>query len=73
MFAPNYRWSNCYSPGSETQRYYEDVVEQYGLEKYLRLKHGPLALPACLFPNARSADNRWSCKPMVVLSTIILY
>ncbi|KAL5404052.1 hypothetical protein PMIN03_009431 [Paraphaeosphaeria minitans] len=42
-FAPNHRWSEYYSPGSEIQSYYEDVVKQYGVDKHLRLKHDVLS------------------------------
>ncbi|KAL1603763.1 hypothetical protein SLS60_005353 [Paraconiothyrium brasiliense] len=42
-FAPNHRWSEYYSPGPEIQRYYEDIVEQYGVKRHLRLKHDVLS------------------------------
>lgn len=38
-FANNPQWSRFYSPGHEIQEYLLQVVEKYGVRKYLRLEH----------------------------------
>jgi cation diffusion facilitator CzcD-associated flavoprotein CzcO len=35
-FAPNAEWSGYFAPGPEVQRYFEDVVEKYGLVEIIR-------------------------------------
>ncbi|KAJ4503944.1 hypothetical protein HRR83_008758 [Exophiala dermatitidis] len=42
-FAPNPNWSEYYAPGEEIRRYYEDVVQYYGVDKHLKLKHEVLS------------------------------
>lgn len=42
-FAPNPRWSEYYSPGSEIREYYERLVKEYGVDKHLHLKHDVLS------------------------------
>ncbi|MCF8572240.1 NAD(P)/FAD-dependent oxidoreductase [Gordonia sp. HY002] len=36
-FAPNPNWSRIWATGDEIQQYHRDVVERFGLDKYLRL------------------------------------
>jgi cation diffusion facilitator CzcD-associated flavoprotein CzcO len=38
-FAPNPRWSQYYTPGSEIREYYERVVDEYGVKEHLHLRH----------------------------------
>ncbi|SPO01716.1 related to flavin-binding monooxygenase [Cephalotrichum gorgonifer] len=38
-FSPNTNWSEYYPKGAEIQKYYEDVVEKYGLTDAFKLQH----------------------------------
>ncbi|OAP62747.1 hypothetical protein AYL99_01974 [Fonsecaea erecta] len=42
-FAPNTQWSEYYSEGSEIQRYYAGVVDDFGVSPSLRLSHEVLS------------------------------
>ncbi|CAK7207272.1 hypothetical protein SEUCBS139899_010082 [Sporothrix eucalyptigena] len=42
-FAPNPRWSEYYSTGSEIREYYEKLVDQYGLRPHIRLRQEVLS------------------------------
>jgi cation diffusion facilitator CzcD-associated flavoprotein CzcO len=50
-FEPNPDWSHRFSPGAEIQRYFEGVVERYGVAKHLRL--------GSEVTRAEFADGRW--------------
>jgi len=38
-FAPNPNWSNLYAPGSEIQKYLEDVAEKFGATRFIKTRH----------------------------------
>lgn len=38
-FAPNPDWSNLYAPGSEIQRYLQDVAERFGATRFIKTSH----------------------------------
>ena len=42
-FAPNPRWSEYYSTGTEIQAYYETLVDKYALRPHIRLRHEVLS------------------------------
>lgn len=38
-FAPNPHWSNLYAPGSEIQKYLEDVATKFGATRFIKTNH----------------------------------
>jgi len=38
-FAPNPNWSNLYAPGSEIQKYLEDIANKYGATRFIKTSH----------------------------------
>ncbi|KAK0632553.1 hypothetical protein B0T14DRAFT_560233 [Immersiella caudata] len=38
-FAPNPNWSSLYAPGSEIQKYLEDVAERFGATRFIKTRH----------------------------------
>jgi len=53
-FEPNPEWSRRFSPGSETQAYFEKVVRKYGVEEVIRFNEA--------VTDARYDQGRWSIK-----------
>ena len=73
-FAPNPDWTHRFSPGSEIQAYFEDVVRRYGVDSLIQYRK---EITRCEFENGRwkieMADGSTDVGDFVIAATGVLH